>query len=609
MGLARLDAADGQRDELTGSGQIMGTVDYMAPEQAVSSKHADARADIYSLGVTLWYLLSGQPMYAGETAVEKLMAHQTKPIPSRCSVCSEVSPSLDAVFHRMVAKTPEDRSQTMAEVIADLEPFCGRVATAEASGRIAGVEDSKRDAFSQNLGPAHASHRRGTAVSKPAPAAAPATQAAPAPVADPDATQDWSGPQVDTDPKTEPSLPSSGPAEGGTTSARSAAFRRSKPARAGTTNWHDWRKLAAAGAGGLLLIMLGIWVAVSDKDGREVGRIKVPEGGSVTQEESSESATGKTGPADKETGNALPHSKSPVPLPPWNLPAGSPPPAIAPFDAAKAKEHQAAWAKHLGVPVEFENSIGMRFVLIPPGEFQMGSTEAEVARLLEEAKTRKAEQWHIDQLPTEAPQQRVRLTKPFYLGVCEVTQTEYERVMGSNPSKFKDDPTRPVEMVSWDEVSAFCRKLGKLAQKEAMYDEFRLPTEAEWEYACRAGTATTWYATDDEAALKEHAWFNANAGETAHPVGQKTPNAWGLYDMHGNVVEWCQDWRGGGYYATSPIEDPTGAGGGTSRVHRGGSWINDASYCRASFRYGNDSSLRYDHLGFRVARHVPSASP
>ena len=258
--------------------------------------------------------------------------------------------------------------------------------------------------------------------------------------------------------------------------------------------WRDWRKLAAAGAGGLLLIWLGIWVVVRDKEGKEAGARSVPEGGSVTRAGNARKAA--------RASAGLNAAKSPrqdrryrqgtrQAARPWNLPPGSPPPAIAPFDAAKAKEHQAAWAKHLGVPVEMENSIGMRFVLIPPGEFDMGSTEEEVAKLLEEAKATNQPSWYIERLPSEAPKHRVRITKPFYLGRCEVTQAEYERVVGSNPSKFKDDPTCPVEMVNWDEASAFCRKLGELPQEQAAHAEYRLPTEAEWEYACRAGTTTT----------------------------------------------------------------------------------------------------------------------
>ena len=248
----------------------------------------------------------------------------------------------------------------------------------------------------------------------------------------------------------------------------------------------------------------------------------------------------------------------------------------------------------------------MKFMLIPPGEFDMGSTEAEVAKLLEQAKATNQPSWYIDRLPAEAPKHRVRITKPFYLGLCEVTQAQYERVTGTNPSQFKDDATCPVEMVSWDEASAFCRKLGELPQEQGARAEYRLATEAEWEYACRAGTTTTWYSGDDEAGLKDIAWYNANAEGKTHPVGQKSPNAWGLYDMHGNVWEWCQDWWADGYYATSPLDDPPGASGGSDRVDRGGSWNGHAGRCRAAYRYGCEPSYRYDDLGFRLARTVSS---
>jgi formylglycine-generating enzyme required for sulfatase activity len=313
----------------------------------------------------------------------------------------------------------------------------------------------------------------------------------------------------------------------------------------------------------------------------------------------------KDSPSETLSAPAAPPSAKPVP--PWNLPVGSPPPAIAPFDAEKARKHQEAWAKYLGVEVESENSLGMRFVLIPPGEFDMGSTEAEVAKLLEEAKATNQWSWYIERLPSEAPKHRVRITKPFYLSASETTQAQYERVMGSNPSKFKEDTTCPVEMVNWDEASAFCRKLGELPEERSARGAYRLPTEAEWEYGCRAGTTATWYSGDDETGLKEVAWYSGNAGGKTHPVCEKRRNAWGLYDMHGNVWEWCQDWWVADYYGASPLDDPTGPAGGSHRVRRGGGWGFDASYGRASGRGGSDPGGRRDDLGFRLARTVSVA--
>ena len=279
-------------------------------------------------------------------------------------------------------------------------------------------------------------------------------------------------------------------------------------------------------------------------------------------------------------------------------------PVMAPFDAKKAIEHQAAWAKHLGVPVEMTNSLGMRFMLIPPGEFDMGSTEEEVAKLLEEAKAANQLSWYIDRLPGKVPKHRVRITKPFYLATSEVTQSQYERVVGNNPSKFKEDANCPVENVSWYLASAFCRKLGELPEERSGQRAYRLPTEAEWEYACRSGTTTTWYSGDDETGLKEVAWYNANAGGKTHPVCEKTPNAWGLYDMHGNVWEWCQDWWAADYYGTSPLEDPTGPERGSGRVFRGGCWHDGAFRAQASYRNWYARNFRSEIFGFRLARAV-----
>ncbi len=172
--------------------------------------------------------------------------------------------------------------------------------------------------------------------------------------------------------------------------------------------------------------------------------------------------------------------------------------------------------------------------------------------------------------------------------------------MGSNPSKFKGNPTCPVEMVNWDEASAFCRKLGELPQEQAAHAAYRLPTEAEWEYACRAGTTTTWYSGDDEVGLKDTrvVYCQCKDGKT-HPVRQKTPNAWGLYDMHGNAWEWCQDWYGN--YDGAAVADPGGPSKGlVDRVYRGGGCVNGPAHCRSANRNGLPPRSRSYDLGFRL---------
>ena len=254
--------------------------------------------------------------------------------------------------------------------------------------------------------------------------------------------------------------------------------------------------------------------------------------------------------------------------------------AIAPFEAQRAEQYQRAWAEHFGIPMNITNSVGIRLVLIPPGEFLMGSPADD-----------------RDASSDEEPQHNVRITNAFYLGVTEVTQAEYERVKGRNPSRFKGDPQRPVESLAWDDAEEFCRKL---SEKEGV--TYRLPTEAEWEYACRAGTTTRYCFGDDEASLREYAWYDVNSDRTTHPVGEKKPNAWGLCDMHGNVWEWCADWYDGDYYASSAGSDPTGRVRGFDRVHRGGFFFNTAGCCRSAYRHRSSPRVRFHYLGFRVAR-------
>ena len=219
------------------------------------------------------------------------------------------------------------------------------------------------------------------------------------------------------------------------------------------------------------------------------------------------------------------------------------------------------------------NSIGVKLVLIAPGEFLMGS-------------------------PQEMPQHRVQITKLFYLGVYEVTQAQYQKVVGNNPSKFKGE-SLPVETVSWKDAVAFCKRLSEVAEERAAGRTYRLPTEAEWEYACRAGSTSKYSFGDSEAELGKHAWYKQNSDMKTHPVGKKQPNVWGLYDMHGNVFEWCQDGDGG--YEAGPASDPSGPDSATRRVLRGGSGEDGGWFCRSAFRFGSVPGDRKPCDGFRVA--------
>ncbi len=227
--------------------------------------------------------------------------------------------------------------------------------------------------------------------------------------------------------------------------------------------------------------------------------------------------------------------------------------------------------------LSMENSIGMKFQYIPWGSFLMGSPEDDP-----------------DRDGDEVPQHPVKITKGFYLATTEVTQKHWKTVMGeqNNPSDFKGDDL-PIENVSWNDAVEFCRKLSTKEGKT-----YRLPTEAEWEYACRAGTTTRYNTGDDENALKEAGWYDNNSDWKTHPVGQKKPNIWGLYDMHGNVSEWCQD--GYGPYPTGMAIAPKVAGDGARYlVSRGGCWVTLARIARSAFRGRNTPGDRPSCIGIR----------
>ena len=249
-----------------------------------------------------------------------------------------------------------------------------------------------------------------------------------------------------------------------------------------------------------------------------------------------------------------------------------------------------------GMPLEIRHKqTGMHFVFIPAGEFLMGSPDNEK-----------------DRGTDEGPVHKVRLTKPFYMGKYEVTQAEWKAVMGNNPSKFPGD-RNPVEQVSWDDCQEFLKKLksllplplgegrgeGRADTSKPAGSKFQLPTEAQWEYACRAGTQTRFYFGDDldTKELPDYAWFDGNSGRKTHLVGEKKPNAFGLYDMSGNVWERCEDWHGS--YSNEAVTDPSGPTSGSHRVRRGGSCSYFAWCCRAAYRRCYPGNRSY--VGFRLA--------
>lgn len=445
MGLARIvsqtdNAVDKNADtgRLTKTGQVVGTVDYMSPEQAEDMREADERSDIYSLGCTLFALLTGRPPYSGDTWVKKFLAHREAEIPSSRTLRPDVPARLDSVISKMVAKLPADRHQSMGELICELESSLG--------------------------------------------------------------------------------LPS----------------RKQNP------------------------------------------RVKT----------------------SVRPGSALPHT---------------------------AEQNNRASHSTNGATLGevFENSLQMRLVFIPPGEFEMGSPEVEEGR-------NKGEKLH-----------RVQLTKGYLLGAHPVTigqfrefvlqskyrteaETDGKGGFGWHEAKglfvqhlkytwryvgFAQEDDFPVVNVSWNDAQAFCTWLGNQERRT-----YRLPTEAEWEYACRAGTNTAYAIGDDPESLakignvadgsakaKFPNWsaIEANDGYVfASPVGTFEPNAFGLFDMHGNVWEWCSDWYG--EYAGHAV-DPQGAATGTYRVSRGGSWRGAPRRCRSAYRSRNVPSHRNVILGLRVA--------
>jgi formylglycine-generating enzyme required for sulfatase activity len=518
FGLAKATRAENEDTGLTGEGAMLGTPDYIAPEQALDAARADIRADIYSLGCTLYYLLTGAPPFQGKSLSAVLLAHQSMQARPLNLVRPEAPEELAAVVRKMMAKEPAKRYQTPAEVVQALAMF--------ARSGVTGAPPNSTCELSVGTDSARAK------IAKPERPVQPAAR-----TAKPNASVKEAPPPVAWDTLTE---------EGNTSipARKSGAVRKRRSPAGRAETRKKWLIGGGIGLGVLLLALLGMWANGLPKENTTAGDL------------SKESPDGK--PAK--------------------------------------------------LPNSITNSIGMKLVLVKPGTFLMGSPPDEAGRSDDEH------------------QHEVEITRSFYVGVYEVTQEQYERVMGQNPSWFSstgdgkdkvqgmDTRTFPVESVSWDDAVEFCRRLSELPAEKANESTYRLPTEAEWEYSCRGGPlfkkpSPPFYFGDSLSATQANFDGNYPYGGAAKgqylecptKVGSSyPPNSLGLYNLHGNVWEWCSDWYDAEYYQHSPRLDPQGPANGKRRVLRGGSWVNDGRDCRAAYRNSDAPGLRYIHNGFRV---------
>ena len=611
FGLARSAEAD---THLTSSGMIVGTPSYMAPEQA-SGETIDARVDLFSLGVVLYRMTTGKLPFPGRTVLEILRSLATATPAAPQSLNPIVPRKLSDLIDRLLAKDRESRPASAREVAKTLSGIL------QESGEPGGV--SPRTLLQSTSTPATATlstQVRGL---------------------------------------TPPGSPTLMPGDERVPPPRN---RRIAMALAATSAVLLAAVLFVQTRGGTLKIEAGDGidasvvkeqVTIRDTVSGKTYEVSVGENSmrpgqyEIVLRDPASGLKISTDRVEIQRGNSTPlritlqadlASNKPAvdmrtsEIRGWHgWPANAPPPAIAPFEAEQAKQHQQAWATYLNVPVEYTNSIGMKFRLIPSGEFMMGSTPAENEAALKFAVGDKAWQELIN---SGVPKHKTVLTQPIYLGVNEVTQAEYEKVMGmgKNPSAFApmgegkaavagtDTTSHPVETVSWNDAAEFCAKLSQQAMLKPFYFRagetitpldgtgYRLPTEAEWEFACRGGTTTKYWCGDLAEDLVRVGWFGENCGGRTHAVAEMKANPFGLYDIYGNVNEWVEDLWEPTYYSQfqqKPALNPRGpSSAGTENVLRGGDWCYPASHCRAAFRRAAGPTNRSSNIGFRVTLSV-----
>jgi formylglycine-generating enzyme required for sulfatase activity len=613
LGLARAFEQDEEganaASMVTGTQTILGTPAYMPPEQFKSAIKVGPPGDVWALGVTLYYLLTGKVPWIDSSVFTLAMKITNEPMPDLRSVRPDATPGVAAIIMRACQKDPAQRYKDAGEMAAALNVHRDSLA---AQGGKAALEDPKagsqaaasikaspppqevltrivamtmgggtpeampdQERFAETVaggagkptpkaataGAAPATARFGRAWNLLVPLIALAIAAAgiTAWAYRPRGTMNASAQkqkQANQDTPVSPAAEEKQKKERDACMASAEAAERAGDLEAEAGHLREASKYGAEVAARL-----------ADVETRIAEKKRVE-----AQEQTYRSAAAEARTHQREGR--------------WQEVAAAAQKALnaRPGDG-EAAAMLAEARNRLTLSKEFTNTIGMKLVLIPAGEFPMGSPETEKERAGD-----------------EGPQHTVKITRPYYMGATEVTQGQWQAVMGTNPSNFKGD-NLPVENVSWSDCHEF---LKKLSAREGQ--TYRLPTEAEWEYACRAGTTAPFntgetIGTDQANYDGNEVYVNGVKGEFRQkttPAGKFNPNSWGLYDMHGNVWEWCEDWYDKDYYRNSPAADPTGPAQSTGRVLRGGSWSVAPKCCRSAFRFRYGPDFRYVDVGFRA---------
>ncbi len=584
FGLARI-AAD---RKLTNSGLIAGTPQYMSPEQA-NGKEIDSRSDLFSLGTIMYAMCTGEDAFQGESPLAILRKVAEQLPRSLSEICPHVPVWLIDVIDTLMEKSPDKRIQSADKVAVLLDarrqemqyltPAGNSISPAvQQTGKSPPCRPIVRWlAWSMPLVFAAVlfilSRRGGTIRFE---------------INDPGITVRFAGEEVQIN--------------DGDNAYRFVAGDHELSVTHGDLSFITKDFKLSRGEDVRLQVTFLDQQLLVERDGKPLW---------VGQEVAQNEAVADVLPSQLSS---------------YSWPKNLPSPAIVPFTAAEAKTHQEAWAERLGVAVETENSIGMKLRLIPPGEFLMGSSETELAQETRIAREKHMLEWVFAFLPFEPPQHHVTLTKPFGIGIYEVTRGQFRQFVdatgyiteseksGKGGTGFKSraivdglefswktdlgyEPPQtdesPVVNVSWNDAAEFCKWL---SEKEG--ETYRLPSEAEWEYACRGGNPGRFCFGDDSALIHKYGWIGDGLRQGARRVGEGAGNSFGLFDMHGNVWEFCQDFHGP--YPDMAVTDPTGPVSGDLRVGRGGTWGTYAELSRSAYRSsGNHGAFS---AGFRVAK-------